>query len=137
MIEAKRRLRPKSGELRLWIDAICINQDDLSERNAQVSVMGRIHQDASSVFAWLDWPDGWDPRLIFGFINILSRDPNASLMMCGSRGVGMRRLLFWELDSSEVWAMADGVEDVQMSILVEKMDFAGAAVGSTSHHHVW
>jgi len=33
----------------LWIDAICINQDDMLERNQQVSMMGRIFREASSV----------------------------------------------------------------------------------------
>jgi hypothetical protein len=52
----------------MWIDAICIDQEDLSERNAQVSIMGQIYQRAALVFAWLGWPQGWDPKLTFEFI---------------------------------------------------------------------
>ena|SRR5271155_1020191 len=37
----------------IWIDALCINQVDLEERNAQVSVMGRIYAGAYGVLAWL------------------------------------------------------------------------------------
>ena len=37
----------------IWVDAICINQDDVSERNHQVRAMGEIYSDASSVIAWL------------------------------------------------------------------------------------
>ena len=37
----------------LWIDALCINQQDVSERNHQVSQMGRIYQSATGVLAWL------------------------------------------------------------------------------------
>lgn len=55
-------------DLRLWVDALCINQQDLSERNAQVSMMGSIYQQATSVFAWLGWPQGWNPKLLFDFI---------------------------------------------------------------------
>jgi hypothetical protein len=37
----------------LWIDAICINQDDDSEKSYQVQSMFSIYQNATSVIAWL------------------------------------------------------------------------------------
>ncbi|KAH7377531.1 heterokaryon incompatibility protein-domain-containing protein [Cadophora sp. MPI-SDFR-AT-0126] len=37
----------------VWIDAICINQHDLLERNAQVAIMGSIFQRAEKVLVWL------------------------------------------------------------------------------------
>lgn len=37
----------------LWIDALCINQEDNSERNHQVHQMGRIYQSALNVVVWL------------------------------------------------------------------------------------
>ncbi|KAH7356247.1 heterokaryon incompatibility, partial [Pyrenochaeta sp. MPI-SDFR-AT-0127] len=37
----------------LWIDAICINQESIPERNHQVGMMGRIYSTATSVIAWL------------------------------------------------------------------------------------
>ncbi|KXX77936.1 Heterokaryon incompatibility protein 6, OR allele [Madurella mycetomatis] len=42
---------------RLWIDALCINQDDIPERNHQVSLMGELYSSATGVFSWL----GTDP----------------------------------------------------------------------------
>jgi len=39
--------------LPLWVDQICINQDDISERNTQVQLMGRIYSCASLVIVWL------------------------------------------------------------------------------------
>src|SRR5947209_16619892 len=39
-----------------WIDAICINQADLSERAAQVSLMGDIYANASETIIWLGEP---------------------------------------------------------------------------------
>ena len=36
-----------------WIDAICINQDDPSERGHQVNMMGSIYSQAACVFTWL------------------------------------------------------------------------------------
>ncbi|KAH7015828.1 heterokaryon incompatibility protein-domain-containing protein [Ilyonectria destructans] len=37
----------------LWVDAICINQDDMPERNWQVSLMAFIYTRAERVLAWL------------------------------------------------------------------------------------
>ncbi|KAL6918229.1 hypothetical protein FSST1_009724 [Fusarium sambucinum] len=37
----------------LWIDAICINQDDIAERNSQVTMMSQIYGSAHGVLAWL------------------------------------------------------------------------------------
>jgi hypothetical protein len=37
----------------LWVDAICINQDNMSERGHQVKLMGDIYSYARTVLAWL------------------------------------------------------------------------------------
>lgn len=37
----------------LWIDALCINQNDTEERNQQVRIMGQIFQSAAMVLSWL------------------------------------------------------------------------------------
>ncbi|KAI1275099.1 heterokaryon incompatibility protein-domain-containing protein [Xylaria sp. FL0933] len=39
----------------LWVDAICINQDEngISERNHQVALMSKIYSSATSVLSWL------------------------------------------------------------------------------------
>lgn len=41
------------GERMLWIDALCINQDDLEERAAQVKIMPQIYDRADEVLVWL------------------------------------------------------------------------------------
>ena len=41
------------GELVLWVDAICINQDDIPERSVQTGKMRSIYQNAASVAVWL------------------------------------------------------------------------------------
>jgi hypothetical protein len=46
----------------LWIDAICINQDDLIERSAEVLEMGSIYAHAKEVIVWLG-PSSDDSRL--------------------------------------------------------------------------
>lgn len=37
----------------LWIDALCINQDDLPERASQVNMMGDIYSRCNKVIVWL------------------------------------------------------------------------------------
>lgn len=37
----------------LWIDSICINQEDTSERNSQVPLMKEIYERATDVLIWL------------------------------------------------------------------------------------
>jgi hypothetical protein len=45
----------------LWVDAVCINQQDDVEKNTQVKLMGRIYSLASRVIAWLG-PEGHDSK---------------------------------------------------------------------------
>ena len=46
-------LRSDSETRCLWIDQICINQNDLDEKSAQVSIMGAIYRSAARVVVWL------------------------------------------------------------------------------------
>jgi hypothetical protein len=39
----------ESHPVTLWIDAICINQEDILERNRQVALMYKIYRTATSV----------------------------------------------------------------------------------------
>lgn len=54
--DALRRFRNDIADdhtLPIWIDAICINQSDASERNLQVSMMGDVYKNAAEVAVWL------------------------------------------------------------------------------------
>ena len=46
-------LRHKSRRRRLWVDAVCIDQTNLSERASQVMEMGQIYRNAERVLLWL------------------------------------------------------------------------------------
>ena len=46
-------LRFESSGLRVWLDYFCINQQDIEERNFQVSMMADIYRSADSVYAWI------------------------------------------------------------------------------------
>jgi hypothetical protein len=67
---ALRALRRKDAQRLLWIDAICIDQRSLAERNAQVPRMGWIYTNAVEVVIWIgrdmereDNNIRWDPSL--------------------------------------------------------------------------
>ncbi|KAI0551346.1 heterokaryon incompatibility protein-domain-containing protein [Xylaria curta] len=50
---ALRGLRSKTKPLRIWVDAVCINQNHLDERSGQVKIMRLIYSQATTVHIWL------------------------------------------------------------------------------------
>jgi hypothetical protein len=50
---ALRHLRYRDKPRTVWVDALCINQRDVAERNEQVHRMGSIYRTASRVVVWL------------------------------------------------------------------------------------
>ncbi|OCK75953.1 hypothetical protein K432DRAFT_464443, partial [Lepidopterella palustris CBS 459.81] len=46
-------MRPSSGQRVIWVDAICINQRNHTEREDQVAKMCRIYEDSMRVFVFL------------------------------------------------------------------------------------
>lgn len=55
-----------------WVDAICINQNDLEERSAQVQIMPQIYSKASCVIVWL----GDDSQMIFRLMRNVYTPPD-------------------------------------------------------------
>lgn len=67
---ALKRLRSHGEPRTLWIDQISINQDDLDERAAQVSLMGEIYTRTEQVLIWLGEEDV-ETDLAFTFLETL------------------------------------------------------------------
>ncbi|KAI0454722.1 HET-domain-containing protein [Xylaria acuta] len=53
LFRALRRLRYLFKARVLWVDAVCINQEDIDERSAQVALMAEIYSNATSTTIWL------------------------------------------------------------------------------------
>lgn len=53
LAEALLHLRSDTDERTLWIDQLCINQEDSVERSQQVTMMGDIYSFARQVLVWL------------------------------------------------------------------------------------
>jgi len=72
---------------RLWVDAVCINQEDLQERMSQVELMSFIYAGAHCVLSWLGWEEGEEGRRhmqdAIRFIHAFMNDPEAGL--CDAR----------------------------------------------------
>ncbi|KAK2601599.1 hypothetical protein QQS21_004834 [Conoideocrella luteorostrata] len=62
----------QSRTCRYWIDALCINQDDILERNRQVAMMGQIYFRATTVVVWLG-------RKYLRYQDKLSEDKSSSI----------------------------------------------------------
>ncbi|RYP61607.1 hypothetical protein DL770_009757 [Monosporascus sp. CRB-9-2] len=56
LTDALRHIRHKRHQKTLWIDAVCINQNDMSERTHQVQLMVEIYGRCKSVIVWLGLP---------------------------------------------------------------------------------
>lgn len=74
----------------LWIDAVCINQGDDTEKSWQVGLMKDIYQQASQVLAWLG-PAYDDSDRVMRFLSIIGRKAEA----CGITSVHGHHLDVW------------------------------------------
>lgn len=64
---ALRQLRSNTEDVYIWVDAICINQEDKKEKMAQVSRMHEIYTEATKVCVWLG-AGGPDTKKTFKFL---------------------------------------------------------------------
>ncbi len=68
LASALRHLRLPHETRTLWVDAICINQDDRFERQTQVKRMADIYKLAYRVVVWLG-PCSWNSKLAFSTLD--------------------------------------------------------------------
>jgi hypothetical protein len=68
---ALEQFRHQHEERVLWIDALCINQDDTSEKGSQVQFMGTIYSTAEMVLVWLGASDE-NTSLAYNFMHRVS-----------------------------------------------------------------
>lgn len=68
--DALLKLRSATQPVKLWVDALCINQEDLAERSSQVLLMQRIYHNAFEVCMWLGTEDQFTRRA-FNLLNKL------------------------------------------------------------------
>lgn len=62
LFEALKEFRDPSVPALLWVDALCIDQSSVSEKNHQVGMMGPIYNRAGCVLIWVDDKETMPPR---------------------------------------------------------------------------
>jgi hypothetical protein len=104
--EALRYLRKEDESRILWVDAVCINQQDLGERSAQVSKMGDIYRNAARVDVWLG-PEAKDSDVAIDFVHSMASD----LVPTGEKdrsGRDIRYIVCPGTDTAKLLANPDG-----------------------------
>ncbi|KAJ4993122.1 het domain-containing protein [Stagonosporopsis vannaccii] len=76
--EALRRLRRQDRPRYLWVDQLCINQDDQMERSRQVQHMNTIYKNATHVLVWLGNDPLAEARGAFELIHSLAQTFNSA-----------------------------------------------------------
>lgn len=74
---ALRRISSPSRVRTVWIDAVCINQNDIRERSQQVSMMGAIYTQTTTGLIYLGECDGESAKL-FTSLEGLAKEVHAS-----------------------------------------------------------
>ncbi len=105
----------------LWIDALCINQNDLEERNRQVRIMDQIYLRAKTVVVWLGSGYAKFQRAMMG-------EPEAEGN--GSQPVAnIQRRMVRELQNDKYWGRLWIIQEIgQAGIL--RVCFGNAAFGN-------
>jgi hypothetical protein len=87
---ALRSVRSLYEDRRVWIDFVCINQEDLSERNVQVSLMANIYQKSHCNLIYLG-EDNIKATAAFASIESLASEAEAEMEL---KNVTLDELLF-------------------------------------------
>ena len=71
--EVLRRFRLPGAPRRLWIDALCINQEDVPERGEQVGLMAAVYSQCTRCLIWLGTDDKGTASKAFDTVNNVLR----------------------------------------------------------------
>lgn len=91
---ALRNLRHRDSERTMWIDAICINQNDVAERTAQVKQMQDIYAHASHLVVWVGAASE-------------SEDSDLGMETCRQVGEELKEGDHWDIDLANVSLIKD------------------------------
>lgn len=126
---ALKHLRYGDKKRILWIDAICINQSNVTERNAQVRNMHFIYSRATRVCVWLG-PQADDSDQAMVFVENIVKDPanldswNAFFSLI-TRPWFSRRWVIQELGFARTATIFCGTRCVPWSKLADAVNFFG------------
>ncbi|CZR67011.1 uncharacterized protein PAC_16910 [Phialocephala subalpina] len=100
-------IEARESQLLLWIDALCINQEDADERDDQVRRMKTIYQRAARVLVWLgDYFEPSDALINLGLSESSILNGSEELIQSYSSNVQLLIGRLWDIFSSQerYWA---------------------------------
>lgn len=106
--EALKQFRFTERPRRLWVDAVCINQEGLQEREAQIKLMRDIYSTASRTLVWLGPVKTSTDQIAFTILK----------QLCG--GMSIRRIVWERAFGSTPWE--EGFDDEYKSSLERHED---------------
>ncbi|KAI9149046.1 Ankyrin-1 [Paramyrothecium foliicola] len=116
---ALERLRLEGDNRFLWIDAICIDQDDKEEVNQQVALMTDIFRKATNVILWLG-PENDNTKKAFAVIPELSSTYMALLKGKTEQSSGLR-----DLEANELYQLASAaLSDKEVAREMKKLYYS-------------
>jgi hypothetical protein len=131
----------------LWVDALCIDQSNISERSSQVAIMQKIYERAKKVIVWLGTEKA-DSNLALDFIDLMAQEaakPSLPewLMETANGSMRLREwTAFQKLFDRAWWTRTWAVQEF---VLGKEVDFVcgqrimpskklGQAIGSVYHY---
>ncbi|RYP19998.1 hypothetical protein DL765_003047 [Monosporascus sp. GIB2] len=97
LFDALIALRPIKDPVTIWIDFLCINQENDAEKSWQVELMKDIYSRAKDVLAWLGPPDA-ESELAMKYLDSFGRKAEA----CGFHWDARVADVIWGLNSDKL-----------------------------------
>ena len=97
----------------VWVDAICINQQDLDERSSQVSFMAQIFGNAAKVYAWLGTPTASFDLAYHALRNLRTHSPIIDDVDTVSALASIFELKYWQ----RIWVVQEISKAKEVEIL--------------------
>ena len=135
---------------RLWVDSICINQNDNVEKSTQVALMGEIYSKASHVFVWLDKVSehsclGYEATHSTGRLHASALPLTTALeettSSCHAQKGGLRRAILCEADRimrHPYWGRLWVVQEVRLArrrrLVLGSYCFKLSQIGALQHY---
>jgi hypothetical protein len=109
-----------------WIDALCINQELVEEKNHQVSQMGPIYRNAVEVIAWLGRSEGMGRAFTYALEIYALRGDNLPYLW-SERNLGLQLRNDWlEVIHNQYWKRAWITQEILLAhrvrLLVNNME---------------
>jgi hypothetical protein len=107
LVEALKHFRLPERPRTLWVDAVCIDQTKIPEREAQIKLMGDIYSTATCTLVWLGLMETDTDQFAFESLNKLSH------------GISLRQII---LEKAGGWTSRERCPDDDLDSRLEELD---------------